>query len=668
MNWIEQFAPGSYFGRLALQVIAQVTGVILVAAVLSATVLKRRAAVRHRLWLCCLACVLLSPAFAVVLDRFGIALEMIPWAQSSVSATENNVATVGDLQPDASASPAWEVAAYVHEAPAPGTTEPAEKPIDLSSSIPASTPAIEAMAMERLPAFPKSPATAAQRGVATDMRQVALGGLVLLWAVGVAIGSVRLLLAWRRLSRLRRSLETLDAHNHEAVFSEVRQALGLLQLPDVYTSGHVSGPVAIGIFRGGIVLPRTLATSLAPNQLRDVLVHEMAHVLRRDPLVALLQRIAAVVYWPHPLVHWLNLRLARSREEVCDNFVLRVGDPCEYARTLLRLSEGLFAAKAQSVGLALAEGRWTLRDRISGILDPGRNAVTAVKPWPAALLALGLASICILIGAARPISARPQAREISDKTASAKAPERAVRGIVVDEKGQPVANARVFPVRWEKMIEPATTSPHGSFRLALGGLMFLEEDIAASADEGRLMGLGTHVEPKNSSDLAQPVRIVLKQSRVTKVHVRDSKAQPVIGAKVAAVGFDYDGETTTDQAGDALLRVPADAQVRWLVAQKGGVGFDYFVNDRSNGAGKIGPLPPDVTLILDGAARCASRPWIPRAGQCPESISRPGRSRSRQSAYQANIGGARGCSHARIIPAKRRLTGSRRSWKKTSHS
>jgi hypothetical protein len=82
MNWIEQFAPGPYFGWLMLQVIAQVTGLVLVAAVLSATVLRRSAAMRHRAWLCCLVCVLLSPAVAIVLDRFGMALEVIPWARS----------------------------------------------------------------------------------------------------------------------------------------------------------------------------------------------------------------------------------------------------------------------------------------------------------------------------------------------------------------------------------------------------------------------------------------------------------------------------------------------------------------------------------------------------------------------------------------------------------
>ena len=237
----------------------------------------------------------------------------------------------------------------------------------------------------------------------------------------------------------------------------------------------------------------------------------------------------------------------------------------------------------------------------------------------------------------------------------------------MDEKGQPVANARVFPVRWEKMIECATTSPHGSFRLALGGMMFLEEDIAASADEGRLMGLGKYVEPKNS-DLTEPVRIVLKPSRMTKVHVRNSKAQPVVGATVAAVGFGFEGETTTDQAGDGLLHVPADARVRWIVARKGGAGFDYFENDRSKDAGKIGPLPPDVTLTLDGARSVrikavdtAGRP-VPGVDFAPWTIATPTK------LAQVNVGSARGCAPAPITPAKRRLTGSHPLWKKTSHS
>ena len=117
----------------------------------------------------------------------------------------------------------------------------------------------------------------------------------------------------------------------------------------------------------------------------------------------------------------------------------------------------------------------------------------------------------------------------------------------------------------------------------------------------------------------------------------------MIGATVAAVGFDYDGETTTDRAGDALLRVPADAHVRWVVARKAGAGFDYFENYRSRRHGQdraVAAGGDSDTRRRD--ARYASRPSIPQAGHCPELISRPGSSRKPRKLDQVNIGGSPG--------------------------
>ena len=130
--------------------------------------------------------------------------------------------------------------------------------------------------------------------------------------------------------------------------------------------------------------------------------------MRWDPLIALLQRIAGVVYWPHPLVHVLNVQLARSREEVCDNFVLRGGDPCGYARTLLHISEFVGARKTASVGLGLSDRRWTLRDRVAGILDPARDGMTTIRPSAAVALVLGLAAICAVTGAVGTLKAAPK--------------------------------------------------------------------------------------------------------------------------------------------------------------------------------------------------------------------------------------------------------------------
>ena len=49
------------------------------------------------------------------------------------------------------------------------------------------------------------------------------------------------------------------------------------------------------------------------------------------------------------------------------------------------------------------------------------------------------------------------------------------------------------------------------------------------------------------------------------------------------------------------LHFPADAEVRWVAGLKAGAGFDYFENYRSRPTDKIGPLPGEVTIRLDGS-------------------------------------------------------------------
>ena len=75
------------------------------------------------------------------------------------------------------------------------------------------------------------------------------------------------------------------------------------------------------------------------EQMRDVLVHEVAHVRRRDHLIVLLQELARALYWPIVPVHGLIRELGQAREELCDNHVLRGRDALSYGETLLHLAE-----------------------------------------------------------------------------------------------------------------------------------------------------------------------------------------------------------------------------------------------------------------------------------------------------------------------------------------
>ncbi len=87
-------------------------------------------------------------------------------------------------------------------------------------------------------------------------------------------------------------------------------------------------------------MPDDIATRLDPDQLRAVMQHELAHVVRRDLWIGLLQQAAATVHWWNPLVQRANRRLADLREQICDDLALRnLPEPSAYAATLIDLAE-----------------------------------------------------------------------------------------------------------------------------------------------------------------------------------------------------------------------------------------------------------------------------------------------------------------------------------------
>ena len=156
-----------------------------------------------------------------------------------------------------------------------------------------------------------------------------------------------------------------------------------------------------------MLLPASLVHRIRRSRLHEVLVHEMRHVVRRDPWVGLLQRLVAIAYWPHPLIHLMNRRLARCREEVCDNCVLSDVRPADYADTLLHLAvyhqESLSAAGL--IGLFVL--RWKLEDRIRQLLDrrcDQRVHLTSRSRWGV------LVSACVFLAAALTLQIGPRAQ------------------------------------------------------------------------------------------------------------------------------------------------------------------------------------------------------------------------------------------------------------------
>jgi uncharacterized protein (TIGR03435 family) len=140
--------------------------------------------------------------------------------------------------------------------------------------------------------------------------------------------------------------------------------------------------MAVGFLHPAVVLPETLIAELSAPELEHVLMHEVAHIARRDDWTNLAARLLAAALALHPVAWWILRQIEREREIACDDWVVaRTGslpaDARAYAESLARLSELRWARKEAAAGNALASGIFgggsRVGERIELLLGRGRE-------------------------------------------------------------------------------------------------------------------------------------------------------------------------------------------------------------------------------------------------------------------------------------------------------
>lgn len=171
---------------------------------------------------------------------------------------------------------------------------------------------------------------------------------------------------------------------------QVSLAYRLAGEPDVFASERVAEPFSFGLVRPRIYLP----ASLAGEERRVILLHERAHLRRRDNLVKPLFYAAVCLHWFNPLA-WLAFRgMSCDMEAACDEAVLRAagsGVKTAYCESLLRFAAPQTAPRRAAVALHFGEGR--VAGRVRAILRYRRPAVWA--GLAAGLAAALLAAACM---------------------------------------------------------------------------------------------------------------------------------------------------------------------------------------------------------------------------------------------------------------------------------
>jgi len=86
----------------------------------------------------------------------------------------------------------------------------------------------------------------------------------------------------------------------------------------------VKVPSVTGFFKPIILLPIGMLSQLPQDQVEAILLHELAHIRRKDYFVNLLQSFAEIVFFFNPGVLWLSSLIKEERENCCDDIAVSV--------------------------------------------------------------------------------------------------------------------------------------------------------------------------------------------------------------------------------------------------------------------------------------------------------------------------------------------------------
>jgi len=235
------------------------------------------------------------------------------------------------------------------------------------------------------------------------------GWLGWIWAVGTATGLVLAVRDVWRVVRLKRRAVPLSAEER-ARLGEGLAVWTSSRAPRLAWCDELDSPAVLGFPGPVIALPRSQVSSLSDEQSRLVVLHELAHVRRRDDWWALAERVVLALAWVNPVVHWVCRQLSLSREMACDEWVVRqTAAPVAYARCLTEVAGLRTPARRLRLAAGVNGRPGTLRRRVVGVLDltrPRSARALAIVAWvvPVAVCvaAAGLLQLPPVFDVARP--------------------------------------------------------------------------------------------------------------------------------------------------------------------------------------------------------------------------------------------------------------------------
>lgn len=284
----------------------------------------------------------------------GFYMKGISWSQATLPfVTENNTKNIILLSPDRNTIASGEIRALPLNAPS-------QIPVEKNMAGP--TPGISPYSAPFvLPAF----------------FLINIAGLI--WLTGILFQMMRLGYGIINIKKFRNSLQNCRNEYYDKMLQAVAGRFRKKRVPKLYSSSLIKSPVTIGIFNPVIIIPQKLSSIITENELKSILLHELAHIYHYDQVAGMIKRFVIAFHWWNPFVYPINGHHEQTREEVSDNYVLGELQPKVYSQCLMDLTKKVCLISGYPTAVGMAGRRFNLRKRVEQILSKKRPIAMNTK-------------------------------------------------------------------------------------------------------------------------------------------------------------------------------------------------------------------------------------------------------------------------------------------------
>jgi beta-lactamase regulating signal transducer with metallopeptidase domain len=211
------------------------------------------------------------------------------------------------------------------------------------------------------------------------------------WLAGMLLALIPLATARARVGLISRRSRPVESGRWHDLIASTPQIAHIGRRVRILESDATAMPMTWGVVRPTLLVPAG-AERWPDWQCRDILLHELAHIERRDCLTQLVAQIACAVYWFNPLTWVASHRMRVERELACDDRVIIAGSRAsDYAANLLDVARSLRAPSLTSQGAIAMARPSQLSGRLLAVLDSKRNRRSVTRRIAAGTSLAGIA-------------------------------------------------------------------------------------------------------------------------------------------------------------------------------------------------------------------------------------------------------------------------------------